>query len=124
MRSIMHQTFLKDCDCSTSGIIVNEGIAYCRWCCKPYGMGGSILYPEGRFKQSIMSTDNFVWTDELVKEFVGSYVYLDADRFKQSKHLQFLADQAQELKLGYELSDIEKINKRLDDIEKKLQFKK
>jgi hypothetical protein len=82
-----------------------------------------------------MSTYSFVWDENNAIEFAvfyhekqGTLRYWGKDllqEFKRYKSLQFLADQAQELKMGYEdEAEIQKINKRLDDIEKKLAFKK
>ena len=48
---MMHQTYLKDCDCKMEGIILFNGKAVCRWCRKPYTEGGSMGYVDEHFEQ-------------------------------------------------------------------------
>lgn len=51
MDNILHQTYLKDCNCSNGGIVLYNGIAVCRWCREPYAKGGQIFYEESDFKK-------------------------------------------------------------------------
>ena len=53
----LRQTYLKDCNCTNAGIIIINDIAYCRWCCVPYGMGGQISYPNERFESKQPTKD-------------------------------------------------------------------
>jgi len=48
----LHQTYLKDCNCTNGGIIIWEGKAVCRWCRVPYAKGGSIIYLPEHFPSS------------------------------------------------------------------------
>jgi hypothetical protein len=47
----LHQTYLKDCNCSDDGIIIKDGAAVCRWCRTPYAKGGCMAYEEKHFQQ-------------------------------------------------------------------------
>jgi hypothetical protein len=44
------QTYLKDCECKSDGIILYNGKAVCRWCRNPYGKGGCINYENEHFE--------------------------------------------------------------------------
>lgn len=53
---MMYQTYLKDCDCP-NGIINKDGKTYCRWCRKPYAMGGAMCYEEEHFPKASHSSN-------------------------------------------------------------------
>lgn len=75
-----YQTYLKDCDCETGGIILHEGKAVCRWCREPYAKGGMMNYLPKHFKQSKQSEQ--LNTD---KEWeVASYILNDVIYTKHS----------------------------------------
>ena len=46
----LHQTYLKDCNCTNGGIIIWEGKAVCRWCRVPYAKGGCMSYLPEHFQ--------------------------------------------------------------------------
>ena len=46
-----YQTYLKNCDCSTEGIIIYNNKAVCRRCRKPYAQGNVINYDKAHFEE-------------------------------------------------------------------------
>jgi hypothetical protein len=50
MSNELYQTYVKDCDCGSDGIIIYEGEAVCRWCRTPYVKAGSMFYEKYHFK--------------------------------------------------------------------------
>jgi len=45
-----YQTYLKDCGCDSSGLILYKGLPVCRWCRVPYAEGGMMQYDDEHFK--------------------------------------------------------------------------
>jgi hypothetical protein len=60
-----YQCYLRDCDCSSAGIILHNGKPVCRWCRKSYGKGGMINYLPEHFQSEKSDT---VVEDKVVPE--------------------------------------------------------
>ena len=69
-----YQTYLKDCDCSTEGIIIYNNKAVCRRCRKPYAQGGVINYEKEHFEEVKLNIPLFT-TEDGVQIFEGDSVY-------------------------------------------------
>ena len=48
----LHPTYLKDCECKSTGIIIHESEAFCRWCLKRFAEGGNMFYHVADFIKS------------------------------------------------------------------------
>lgn len=60
----MYQTYLQECECKNTGIIVKDGIPFCRWCRTTFGKGGSMFYKEEHFQsKSTPKEDNIEVTN-------------------------------------------------------------
>src|SRR5688572_8378091 len=58
---MMFQTYLKDCDCRNGGVLMYEGVTYCRWCRTPYAKGGQMNYEPEHFKASHTTEEKRDW---------------------------------------------------------------
>jgi hypothetical protein len=48
-KELQFQTYLKDRDCKSSGILIYNDLPHCRYCRKVYATGGKINYNEDHF---------------------------------------------------------------------------
>lgn len=71
-----YQTYLKHCNCQHGGIIVENGIAVCRWCLAPYDEAGMINYDSSRLPSQPSTAK---WSDSDVKKFLEDYRVANMD---------------------------------------------